>query len=247
MIMNHFGFTPVWLPVDGDGRADVDGIEVFLRHEKIDLLHLTVVGSHRGTVQPAAEVVALARVAGVPVVVDAAQALGHIDCTYGADAMYAPSRKWLAGPRGVGVLAVNPVLEHLLPQWAGHVEAHVAGWVGLSVAVGQHLAAARGRFRGFGRTRTSGPKDTGELKDWRVIESVDEPSAITTLEPVGDIDVIAVRARLIEEHAIVTTGAEMVRAPFEMTKPVLRVSPHVDGTDEELELLAGVLASARRV
>lgn len=106
---------------------------------------------------------------------------------------------------------------------------------------------ARGRFRGFGRTRTSGPKDTGELKDWRVIESVDEPSAITTLEPVGDIDVIAVRARLIEEHAIVTTGAEMVRAPFEMTKPVLRVSPHVDGTDEELELLAGVLASARRV
>ncbi|EUA73701.1 aminotransferase class-V family protein [Mycobacteroides abscessus subsp. bolletii 1513] len=61
MIMNHFGFTPVWLPVDGDGRADADGIEVFLRHEKIDLLHLTVVGSHRGTVQPAAEVVALAR------------------------------------------------------------------------------------------------------------------------------------------------------------------------------------------
>ncbi|MGC7367993.1 aminotransferase class V-fold PLP-dependent enzyme, partial [Mycobacteroides abscessus subsp. abscessus] len=74
MIMNHFGFTPVWLPVDGYGRADADGIEVFLRHEKIDLLHLTVVGSHRGTVQPTAEVVALARAAGVPVVVDAAQA-----------------------------------------------------------------------------------------------------------------------------------------------------------------------------
>ncbi|RIS91661.1 aminotransferase class V-fold PLP-dependent enzyme, partial [Mycobacteroides abscessus] len=83
MIMHHFGFTPVWLPVDGDGRADVDGIEAFLRREKIDLVHFTVVGSHRGTVQPAAEVVALARAAGVPVVVDAAQALGHIDCTYG--------------------------------------------------------------------------------------------------------------------------------------------------------------------
>ncbi|WP_457072596.1 ergothioneine biosynthesis PLP-dependent enzyme EgtE [Mycobacteroides abscessus] len=248
MIMNHFGFTPVWLPVDGDGRADVDGIEVFLRHEKIDLLHLTVVGSHRGTVQPAAEVLALARAAGVPVVVDAAQALGHIDCTYGADVMYAPSRKWLAGPRGVGVLAVNPVLEHLLPQWAGHVEAHVAGWVGLSVAVGQHLAAGPGQIQGALAERgRAARKILGELKDWRVIESVDEPSAITTLEPVGDIDVIAVRARLIEEHAIVTTGAETVRAPLEMTKPVLRVSPHVDGTDEELELLAGVLASARRV
>lgn len=247
MIMHHFGFTPVWLPVDGDGRADVDGIEAFLRREKIDLVHFTVVGSHRGTVQPAAEVVALARAAGVPVVVDAAQALGHIDCTYGADAMYAPSRKWLAGPRGVGVLAVNPVLEHLLPQWAGHVEAHVAGWVGLSVAVGQHLAAGPGQIQGALAERgRAARKILGELKDWRVIESVDEPSAITTLEPVGDIDVIAVRACLIEEDAIVTTGAETVRAPFEMTKPVLRVSPHVDGTDEELELLAGALASSRR-
>lgn len=52
MIMNHFGFTPVWLPVDGDGRADVDGIEAFLRREKVDLVHFTVVGSHRGTCSP---------------------------------------------------------------------------------------------------------------------------------------------------------------------------------------------------
>ncbi|CPU48690.1 Probable aminotransferase [Mycobacteroides abscessus] len=49
------------------------------------------------------------------------------------------------------------------------------------------------------------------------------------------------RARLIEEHAIVTTGAATIRAPFEMTTPVLRVSQHVDGTDEELELLAEAL------
>jgi len=248
MIMNHFGFTPVWLPVDGDGRADTDGIEAFLRSEKVDLVHFTVVGSHRGTVQPAADVVALARAAGVPVVVDAAQALGHIDCTFGADAMYAPSRKWLAGPRGVGVLAVNPALAHLIPQWAGHIEAHVAGWVGLSVAVGQHLAAGPSEVQGALAERgRAARKILGELDDWRVVESVDEPSAITTLEPIGGVDVVAVRAHLLEEHAIVTTAAETVRAPFEMTKPVLRISPHVDGTDEELEQLAEVLAEATRV
>lgn len=248
MIMHHFGFTPAWLPVDGDGRADVDGIEAFLRREKVDLVHFTVVGSHRGTVQPAAQVVALARAAGVPVVVDAAQALGHIDCTHGADAMYAPSRKWLAGPRGVGVLAINPALAHVIPQWAGHVEAHVAGWVGLSVAVGQHLAAGPAQVQAALAERgRSARKILGDLKDWRVVESVDEPSAITTLEPVvdADVDVIAVRARLIEEHAIVTTGAETIRAPFEMTKPVLRISPHVDGTDEELELVAQALRSRK--
>jgi pyridoxal 5-phosphate dependent beta-lyase len=175
-------------------------------------------------------------------VVDAAQALGHIDCTYGADAMYAPSRKWLAGPRGVGVLTVNPSLAHLVPQWAGHVEAHVAGWVGLSVAVGQHLAAGAADVQSALAERgRAARKILGELKDWRVVESVDEPSAVTTLEPVGDADVVKVRARLIEEHSIVTTGAETMRAPFEMTKPVLRISAHVDGTDEELEQLAEAL------
>lgn len=242
MIMNHFGFTPVWLPVDGSGRADVDGIEPFLGREKIDLVHFTAVGSHCGTVQPAAEVVALSRAAGVPVVVDAAQALGHVDCTYGADAMYSPSRKWLAGPRGVGVLAVNSSLAHLIPQWAGHIEAHVAGWVGLSVAVGQHLAAGPAEVQAALAERgRSARKVLSDLKDWRVVEAVDEPSAITTLEPVGDVDIVQVRTRLIEEHAIVTTAAETMRAPFEMTKPVLRISPHVDGTDEELEQLRAAL------
>lgn len=158
--------------------------------------------------------------------------------------MYAPSRKWLAGPRGVGVLAVNPALAHVIPQWAGHVEAHVAGWVGLSVAVGQHLAAGPAQVQAALVERgRSARKILGDLKDWRVVESVDEPSAITTLEPLDDVDVVAVRARLIEEHAIVTTGAETIRAPFEMTKPVLRVSPHVDGTDEELELVAQALGA----
>ncbi|MGL5444626.1 MAG: ergothioneine biosynthesis PLP-dependent enzyme EgtE, partial [[Mycobacterium] stephanolepidis] len=127
---------------------------------------------------------------------------------------------------------------------AGHVEAHVAGWVGLAVAVGQHLAAGPTEVQGALVERgRAARKILGEINDWRVVESVDEPSAITTLEPIGDVDVVAVRAHLIEEHAIVTTAAETVRAPFEMTRPVLRISPHVDGTDEELEQLAEALAA----
>ena len=35
--------------------------------------------------------------------VDAAQAFGHADTACGADAIYATSRKWLTGPRGVGL------------------------------------------------------------------------------------------------------------------------------------------------
>jgi hercynylcysteine S-oxide lyase len=53
-------------------------------------------------VQPVAAAAALCRAAGVPLWVDAAQALGHVDAACGADAVYATSRKWLTGPRGVG-------------------------------------------------------------------------------------------------------------------------------------------------
>ena len=73
------------------------------------------------------------------------------------------------------------------------------------------------------------------LPGWRVVEPVDEPTALTTLEPTGGADPATVRSRLIDEHRIVTTACELVRAPYELTRPVLRVSPHVDVTEAELE------------
>ena len=78
---------------------------------------------------------------------------------------------------------------------------------------------------------------------WQVVEQVDEPSAITTLLPPNGVDPGDVRARLIAEHRILTTGALIGRAPGEMTRPALRVSPHVDVTTEELELLAAALTA----
>jgi pyridoxal 5-phosphate dependent beta-lyase len=76
---------------------------------------------------------------------------------------------------------------------------------------------------------------------WRVVEPVDEPTATITLRPPDGVDVVATRARLLTEHGIVTTAAGPERAPGEMTGPVLRVSPHVDGTVADLEALAAAL------
>ena len=73
------------------------------------------------------------------------------------------------------------------------------------------------------------------------MEPLDEPTAITTLEPTDGADPTTVRARLIAEHGIVTTACELVRAPSEMTEPVLRISPHVDATLDELEQFAQAL------
>ena len=76
---------------------------------------------------------------------------------------------------------------------------------------------------------------------WRVVKPVDEPTAITTLAPPDGVDPQAVRTRLIDEHRIVTTVAEVARAPFELTGPVLRVSPHLDATSTDIERLVDAL------
>jgi pyridoxal 5-phosphate dependent beta-lyase len=83
-----------------------------------------------------------------------------------------------------------------------------------------------------------------EVRGWRVVEPLDEPTAITTLAPVDGADPERVRAWLIAERGIVTTFAEVQRAPFELAAPVLRASPHVDTTTEDLEQFAEALVAA---
>lgn len=196
--------------------------------------------------QPAAEVVALCRDAGVPVLVDAAQALGHVPSDHGADAVYATSRKWLTGPRGVGLLAVRPGLGLDVGRLES-AEAFIGGRVGLGVAVAQHLAdgpeRVRERLAAIGAlTRTV----LHGVAGWQAVEPVDEPSATTTLRPpLGwtDTDVGRARERLLAEHGVLVTLAESWRAPLEASRTVLRVSPHLDTGPAELEHLARALAA----
>jgi len=89
------------LPVDDLGRLVVEDAVRRLADDPPALVHLTPLASHRGVVQPLAEVAEVCRDLGLPLVVDAAQALGHLDCAVGAAAIYSSARKWLVGPRGV--------------------------------------------------------------------------------------------------------------------------------------------------
>ncbi len=248
------GLTVEPLPVDGLGRADLDGVARLLAADPPRVVHLTHVASHRGVVQPAAEVAALCREAGVPLVLDAAQSLGHVDTDLGADVVYSTSRKWLAGPRGVGLLCVRPaVAAELTPLLSPpddvpplrafeSGEAHVAGRVGLVLAVGEHLAAGPVRVRERLASLGRAARDVLDgAAGWRVVEPPDEPTATTTLRPPDGVDVVTTRARLLTEQGIVTTAIGPQRAPGEMTGPVLRVSPHLDATADDLEALAAAL------
>jgi pyridoxal 5-phosphate dependent beta-lyase len=259
-VLTDAGLVPVLLLADDLGRADLGGVERVLRDAPPALVHVTLVGSHRGVVQPGRELAALCRAAGVPLVLDVAQALGHVDCDLGADAVYGTSRKWLAGPRGAGFLAMRPaVTARLTPvvgpelcddggagvdhaRWYESHDAHVAGRIGLVVAVGEHLAAGphrvRERLSALGRATRERLDGRG---GWTVAEPLDEPTAITTLRPPAGVDVPATVARLREEHRVVVTAIGRERARAELTGPVLRVSPHLDTTLDELDLLASAL------
>lgn len=259
-VMAANGFTVRALPVDGTGRLDVDEAATALAVNPPELVHLTPLASHRGIVQPGRDLADVCRGLGLPLVIDAAQALGHIDCAVGADAVYSSSRKWLAGPRGVGMLAIRPALAERLeprlppPEWhlpftvlerLEHGETNLAARVALSVALGEYLAAGAENVRAAlaeqGRlTRAA----LAGIDGWRVVEPSDEPTAITTLIATDGAEPQRIRGWLIAEQGIVTTYAEVQRAPFEMAAPVLRVSPHVDTTPDDLAVFADALAVA---
>lgn len=249
-IMARHGFEIRELPVDGFGRLDLDAVGAALASDPPALVHFTMLGSHSGVVQPVRDIAGACHTQGLPLIVDAAQGFAHLDCAgIGADALYSSSRKWTAGPRGVGVLATRPgFLSEDTRNRLGHAETNVGAHLGFSVALGEHIAAGpdaiQARLRDVGAATRQA---LAQVPGWQVVEDLDEPSAITTALPPDGVDAGRVRARLIAEHSVLTTYVDLWRAPTVMTRPALRISPHVDVTDDDLEVLTVALAAVSGV
>ena len=111
------GLQPQFVPCDGrTGLVDPDDIRKAIRPDT-RLLFVVHASNVTGTVQPIAEIAAVAREAGVPILVDAAQSAGHlmIDVRqWGADYVAMPGHKGLLGPLGTGALYVRPGAEQRL-------------------------------------------------------------------------------------------------------------------------------------
>lgn len=252
------GLRPVELVTDDTGVLDLDALARTLATAPPSVVHLTQVASHRALVQPIAAAAGLCRAAGVPLWVDAAQALGHVDAAGGADVAYATSRKWLGGPRGVGVLAVAerwwdrlvlerpvlPVSERPIVHWLDSQEAHIAGRIGLGVAVREYLdtgpVAITARLQTVGQLTRAALRD---LPGWSVVDGPGAGGAITALRPAPTHDVALTRQRLLDQYRILTTASQVERAPRDMTGPLLRISPQVDCTEQSLQLLHDALAA----
>ena len=97
------------VPADETGQISLEALARML-DDRVRLVALTWAPANGGLIQPVAAVGRLARAAGVPYFIDAAQAVGQLPtdvAEIGCDVLAAAGRKYLRGPRGTGLLFVR--------------------------------------------------------------------------------------------------------------------------------------------
>lgn len=103
------GFTIEAVGDDESGQISLDALKDAIGPD-VKLISLVHVPTNGGLVNPAAQVGAIAKAAGIPFILDAAQSVGQIPlnvAALGCDAMIGLGRKFLRGPRGTAFLYVE--------------------------------------------------------------------------------------------------------------------------------------------
>ncbi|GAA1627655.1 cysteine desulfurase family protein [Catellatospora bangladeshensis] len=107
-LADHEGAEITWLPVDGTGRVLPEAFAEAL-DDDVAVASVMWANNEVGTVQPVAELAALAAARGVPLHTDAIQAVGQVPVDYaasGAAALTVTGHK-LGGPVGIGALLLG--------------------------------------------------------------------------------------------------------------------------------------------
>ncbi|MFZ4434066.1 MAG: aminotransferase class V-fold PLP-dependent enzyme [Microthrixaceae bacterium] len=252
------------LPDDSDGQVDVDALSARLERGGVALVSLVHVPTQGGLVNPAAEVGARCRAAGVPLLLDACQSAGQLPLdveAIGCDLLTATGRKYLRGPRGTGFLYVRrDLLDRLDPLL---LDGRSATWSGERSYT---LAPGAQRFESFERN-WAGLLGLGRAVDYALDLGVDRiAERVVRLgarlrDALDDLDGVQVHDRGAQRCGIVTftvsgrpaaevreslaghgvqvANSEVVHARLDLAArgidSMVRASVHVTTTEEELD------------
>ncbi|MFZ4519742.1 MAG: aminotransferase class V-fold PLP-dependent enzyme [Microthrixaceae bacterium] len=263
------------LPDGADGAVDPAALTHRLEQGPVALVALTYVPTSGGLVNPAAEVGAICRAAGVPYLLDACQAAGQLPLDVeelGCDLLSATGRKFLRGPRGTGFLYVRAgILDRLRPPfidagsaiWTGpdtyevmpgatRFEAWERSWanqLGLGAAVDYALALGLGEIAGrVGRLAEDLRAGLASVPGVTVRDRGTRRCGIVTFT-VEDHAPARVRERLAAHGVRVWTVPD-VAAQLDLGRrglpEVVRASVHYTTTDDELDLVTRLVADLAR-
>jgi selenocysteine lyase/cysteine desulfurase len=260
------------IPSDADGQLDVTALGRALdAGDDVALVAVTHVPTNGGLVNPAAEVGALTRAAGVPFLLDACQSVGQLDLDVAAlqcDLLSATGRKYLRGPRGTGFLYVSDSLvDRLVPshpdhhgaEWVAarrfelaagarrfeHWEYNHAAWLALGVAVEEATTIGLDRIEATVRRQGEVLRESLIAAGLPVHDlGVDRCGIVTT--NVDGLPAAEATARLAE-HGINVSVTSPDSTLWDFARrglpPMLRLSVHITTTDEEIARTVATLRS----
>jgi len=262
------------VPNDPSGQVDVDAVADRLDRFDVALVSLTHVPTNGGLVNPAADIGALTRAAGVPFLLDACQSVGqlHIDVgEIGCDLLSATGRKYLRGPRGTGFLYVSDaIVERLTPSQPDHHgtelvagdrfewrdgarrfeywEHSVAGWLGLGAAVDNALGWGIDRIEATVTERAEQLRAMLVDAGLTVYDEGEQRCGIVTCAT--DAVVSGELRQLLARHGINTASTLADSSRWDVERrhlpELLRMSVHYTTTTEELTTAVAVLTNAMR-
>ena len=132
------GWTPRQLKVTADGVVDMDDVAAALA-QPTGIVSVMLANNETGTLQPVAEIAALARAAKAWMHTDAVQAVGKVPVDFAALGVHALtfSAHKLYGPKGVGALIVDKRLSlQPLLSGGGHEHGYRSGTENVAAIVG---------------------------------------------------------------------------------------------------------------
>lgn len=273
-VARKYGVSVEVVPDGDDGCLSTDALRSML-DERVRLIAVTHAPTHNGLLNPAAEIGAIARSAGVLYLLDACQSVGQVQIDVreiGCHFLSATGRKFLRGPRGTGFLYVDTgALDEVEPPF---LDLHAAEWTAPDSYV------MRGDARRFETWETffAGRIGLGVATDYALdigLPAIEERNAALVARlrtGLRGIDGVTVHDRGTRQSAIccfTVTGSsaeavqeELSRAGVNVTvspasssmydlpryglEAVVRASPHYYNSDGEIDRLLDVVQEIRK-